>query len=87
MSRSGIRWRRAPILLTASEAEVPASHRQVLVNLGERMPPAFSGYARVIELVGSDAASRQAARARFRSYREQGYTPLTHDVEERDGTR
>ena len=51
------------------------------------MPPAFSGYARVIELVGSDAASRQAARARFRSYREQGYTPLTHDVEERDGTR
>ena len=33
------------------------------------------------------AQSRQAARARFRSYREQGYTPLTHDVEERDGNR
>jgi DNA polymerase III, chi subunit len=78
---------RTPVLLTASDADVPASHRQVLVNLGERMPPAFADYARVVELVGTDAQSRQAARARFRSYREQGYTPLTHDVEERDGNR
>lgn len=76
-----------PILLTASGAEVPASHREVLVNLGAQMPPAFSDYARVIELVGTDAASRQAARARFRSYREQGYPPNTHQVEGRDGTR
>ena len=71
----------------AERTPVPASHRQVLVNLGERMPPAFADYARVVELVGTDAQSRQAARARFRSYREQGYTPLTHDVEERDGNR
>ena len=78
---------RTPVLLTASDADVPASHRQVLVNLGERMPPAFPDYARVVELVGTDAQSRQAARVRFRSYREQGYTPLTHDVEERDGNR
>jgi len=78
---------RTPVLLTASDADVPASHRQVLVNLGERMPPAFADYARVVELVGTDAQSRQAARVRFRSYREQGYTPLTHDVEERDGNR
>ena len=78
---------RTPVLLTASDADVPASHRQVLVNLGERMPPAFADYARVVELVGTDAQSRQAARVRFRSYREQGYTPLTHDVEGRDGNR
>jgi len=50
-------------------------------------PKTFADYARVVELVGTDAQSRQAARVRFRSYREQGYTPLTHDVEERDGNR
>ncbi|MDO4636950.1 MAG: DNA polymerase III subunit chi [Lautropia sp.] len=78
---------RTPVLLTASDADVPASHRQVLVNLGDSMPPAFTGYHRVVELVGRDAPSLQAARIRFRAYRDQGYTPRTHDVEERDGNR
>ena len=78
---------RTPVLLTASATEVPASHRQVLVNLGDGTPPAFADYQRVVELVGTDAASRQAARARFRFYREQGHAPFTHDVEERDGSR
>lgn len=78
---------RTPVLLTASATEVPASHRQVLVNLSDSTPPAFADYQRVVELVGTDAASRQAARARFRFYREQGHAPFTHDVEERDGSR
>lgn len=78
---------RTPVLLTASATEVPAGHQQVLVNLGQATPPAFTDYQRVVELVGRDASSRQAARARFRFYRERGYTPLTHDVEERDGSR
>lgn len=76
-----------PVLLSASATGIPASHRQVLVNLGGPTPPAFADYQRVVELVGTDAASRQAARARFRFYREQGFTPHTHDVEERDGSR
>lgn len=76
-----------PVLLTATHAEIPASHRQVLLNLSQRMPPAFDDYERVLELVGTDARSRQAARSRFRHYQAQGYKPLTHNVEERDGTR
>ncbi|MDO4683623.1 MAG: DNA polymerase III subunit chi [Lautropia sp.] len=76
-----------PILLTATHAEVPASHRQVLLNLGERMPPAFADYDRILELVGTDERSRQAARSRFRTYQAQGCKPLTHNVEERDGNR
>lgn len=75
-----------PVLLTASDAEIPPTHRQVLINLGQQMPPAFADYERVVELVGTDAPSRQAARQRFRAYRQRGYTPQTHDVEEH-GTR
>lgn len=72
-----------PVLLTASAADVPASHRQVLLNLGQITPPGFTDYQRVVELVGRDAPGRQAARERFRHYREQGYPPRTHNVEER----
>ncbi|MDO4906166.1 MAG: DNA polymerase III subunit chi [Lautropia sp.] len=76
-----------PVLLTANDAEIPPTHRQVLINLGQRMPPAFTDYQRVVELVGTDQPSRHAARERFHSYRALGIEPRTHDVEERDGTR
>jgi DNA polymerase-3 subunit chi len=68
----------APVLLTAGDD--PSGNADVLVNLADDAPPWFSGYARVLELVGGDEASRHAGRERFRFYREQGLEPETHNL-------
>jgi DNA polymerase-3 subunit chi len=54
---------------------LPASHRDVLVNLGDDAPPDFSTYARVCEVVGADDASRRSGRVRWRTYRDAGCEP------------
>jgi DNA polymerase-3 subunit chi len=58
--------------------EPPASHADLLINLGRSVPPGFSRFARVAELVVEEPAIRQAARASFRFYREQGYPLQDH---------
>jgi len=51
----------------------------VIVNLGDRTPPNFSRFDRLIELVSGDEADRAHARERFRFYRDRGYPMQTHD--------
>lgn len=52
----------------------------VLVNLGEAVTEKNFRYPRVIELVCADDQDRQAGRERFRSYKEKGYNPNTHNL-------
>jgi DNA polymerase-3 subunit chi len=54
--------------------------RQMLVNLDEPVPAGFERYERVIELVGTLEADRQAARARWKHYASRGYAMVQHDV-------
>jgi DNA polymerase III subunit chi len=54
--------------------------RQVLVNLDDAVPAGFERYERVIELVGTLEADRQAARARWKHYATRGYAMVQHDV-------
>ena len=58
----------------------PLIHDQVLVNLCELTPPFFSRFQRLVEIVGTEEADREAARARFRFYRDRGYEIRTHDL-------
>jgi DNA polymerase-3 subunit chi len=67
-----------PIIL--DHVAEPVVHEQVLVNLCETCPPAFSRFERLIEIVSVDEADREQARARFRFYRERGYEIRTHDL-------
>ena len=67
-----------PVLI--SGGEVPASHRDVLVNLGAEAPAGFEGFARVCEIVAADEAAKRAARARWRSYRDAGLEPRSHNL-------
>lgn len=55
-------------------------HHDVLVNLDGDLPPAFSRFERLIEIVGTDDADRQPARARYKFYRDRGYPLTTHDL-------
>jgi DNA polymerase-3 subunit chi len=67
-----------PIIL--DHVAEPVVHEQILLNLREDLPPHFSRFERLIELVGSDEAHRQQARTRFRFYRDRGYEIRTHDL-------
>lgn len=55
-------------------------HDEVLVNLRDQWPACFSRFQRLVEIVGSDDADRQAGRERFRFYRDRGYEIRHHDL-------
>jgi DNA polymerase-3 subunit chi len=55
-------------------------HDEVLLNLRTEYPPFFGRFQRLIEIVSLDDEDRQAARSRFRFYRDRGYEIHTHDL-------
>jgi DNA polymerase-3 subunit chi len=67
-----------PVLI-AAEADA-ATGCDILLNLGQETPPAFERFERLLEVVARDEAGRQAARERFRFYRERGYRVAHHDL-------
>ena len=56
------------------------SHRDVLLNLDERVPDFVGDFERVLEIVHGDAATRALSRARFKAYRDRGLSPETHKL-------
>jgi DNA polymerase-3 subunit chi len=67
-----------PVLIASSP--LPDSHRGVLINLAAEAPTAAADFQRICEIVGADESAKQAARARWRSYREAGLAPETHHL-------
>ena len=55
-------------------------HHEVLINLSEDTPAFFSRFQRLVEIVSNEQADREAARARFRFYRDRGYEIRTHPL-------
>ena len=45
------------------------------MNLAGDIPPFFSRYERVIEIVTQDPATTEAGRDHYRFYRDRGYPP------------
>ena len=68
---------RAPIVLADEPAQAP--HREVLLHLGLEPSRHCGLFSRVIEVVSSDAADREAGQRRWREYKALGHT-LTHHV-------
>jgi DNA polymerase-3 subunit chi len=72
-----------PIVITADSANCttnPQSER--LFNLSSEVPPAFSRFASVIEVVGRDDDGRRAARERAGFYKDRGYAIQYFDLAE-----
>ena len=67
-----------PILL--GHAVEPDGPGDVLVNLSSELPPFFSRFSRVAELVDNDTPRLDAARERYRFYKDRGYTLNTHTL-------
>lgn len=70
---------RASAVVLDAELTQPA-HTQVLLNLGLQVPVGFERFERVIEIVSSNEAQRQAARQRWKHYTSLGYPIQRHDL-------
>ena len=68
----------APVLLTS--APLPPGGCDVLVNLAPDVPACVTEARRVAEFIDGDPARRQAGRARFRTYKDRGWSPTTHNL-------
>ena len=72
-----------PVVIGSRLDALPAD--DVLINLGDDLPDGFERFSLVIEVVGPTDPERQAARGRFRRYKEQGHTLSAHDLNQRSG--
>lgn len=72
---------RTPVVIDHDAGAVP--HEDILLNLSESTPPCFSRFGRMLEVVGSEPTALQAARERFRFYRDRGYPLHHHDLRHR----
>lgn len=70
-----------PIVI-ADETE-SSTQNERLLNLSPDVPPAFSRFASVIEVVGQDDDERRAARERARFYKDRGYAIHYFDLAEK----
>ena len=67
-----------PVLI--ADAADAAARCDILLNLARETPPAFERFERLLEVVARDDGDRQAARERYRFYRERGYRVANHDL-------
>ncbi|MDM8558498.1 DNA polymerase III subunit chi [Candidatus Parabeggiatoa sp. HSG14] len=52
----------------------------VLVNMTETVPPFFEGFKRIADIVDDTPQAKEAGRARYRFYKERGYTLKVHEI-------
>ena len=67
-----------PVLIGSTEP--PVHYQGVMINLGLDVPPFFSRFERVLEIVDGDAAARAKSRERYKFYRDRGYELVTHNL-------
>ena len=67
-----------PVLITHDPEDTP--HDEVLLNLHDAWPPAFSRFQRLVEIVSTEEQDVAAGRQRFRWYRDRGYEVRAHDI-------
>lgn len=70
-----------PILITDTLDTIPQDER--LMNLSQVIPPGFSRFQSLIEVVGQEEEERSAARERVKFYKDRGYEVRYFDLSER----
>ena len=71
-------WLDTPVLLGCQNG--PEVDYDVLLNLASEVPLGAERAARIIEIVDAEESRRQAARGRFRTYRDRELNPQTHHI-------
>ena len=67
-----------PVVLGHQCSELP--HDDVLLNLDIEHPPFFSRFRRLVEITGNMPEDTQAARQRYRFYKDRGYEIRHHKL-------
>jgi DNA polymerase-3 subunit chi len=67
-----------PIIL-ADQLDDP-QQEDCLLNLSDELPPTFSRFAHLVEIVSTDDSDRLPARERFKFYRDRGYAIESRDI-------
>lgn len=67
-----------PITLTTTVDAIPQD--LCMLNLSNEIPPGFSRFQELVEIVSIDDADRLPGRERFRFYRERGYDLQNVDI-------
>lgn len=67
-----------PILLASGLDNPP--HDGCLLNLSDEIPPGFSRFRQLIEIVSAEDRDKLPGRERFRFYRERGYPLDARDI-------
>jgi len=62
------------------DAEPPSEWQGLMINLAPAVPPFFSRFERVIEIVDGDAEERARSRERYKFYRDRGYELTMHKL-------
>jgi DNA polymerase-3 subunit chi len=70
-----------PILITDKLDSIPQDKR--LMNLSQEIPPGFSRFESLIEVVGQEDNERAAARDRVKFYKDRGYEVHYVDLSDR----
>jgi len=70
-----------PILITDKLETLPQDER--LMNLSQEIPPGFSRFESLIEVVGREEDDRAAARDRVKFYKDRGYEVRYFDLSDR----
>lgn len=70
-----------PIVITGNLDAIPQDER--LMNLSQDVPPGFSRFESLIEVVGQDEGDRLAARDRVKYYKDRGYEVRYFDLSDR----
>lgn len=77
--------RETPVVIASDLQELPqdgavAGDYERLMNLSGEVPPGFSRFTSVIEVVSEDVEVRQPARERFKFYKDRGYEIQSLDL-------
>jgi DNA polymerase III subunit chi len=72
------RRQRTPVWLV--ERAEQAAHLPLLLHLGDDPAEGFESFARLIEVVSTDSAEREAARARWKHYKSRRYEIRQHEA-------
>ena len=68
-----------PVLIASDTSTT--THNDLLLNLNSDTPPFFGRFLRLVEIVSrDDVADIQAARVRFRHYKDRGYAITHYDL-------
>ncbi|HET8870347.1 MAG TPA: DNA polymerase III subunit chi [Aquabacterium sp.] len=70
-----------PIWLTTDPVSAPGE-RQILINVGGDVPQGLDRFARLFEVVSTQADDRQQGRRRWKQYESMGWQIQPHEVKE-----